>query len=107
MKGEKVGLVQSVIAKNPIFLKHKRQLLELNIEDKIIKSSNYPVIKGSASLGTTYFNAFKASNTNPIFAQTKDNFAQQVAVAVTIPNTKEKLGGYYNKTPYVKLRYIC
>ena len=77
--------VQSALAKNPIFLKYKSQLLELDIEDKIIKSGNYPLIKGSASLGTTYFNAFKANNTSPLFTQTKDNFAQQVAVAVTIP----------------------
>lgn len=77
--------IQSVFAKNPIFLKYKSQLLELNIEDKIIKSGNYPLIKGSANLGTTYFNAFKANNTSPLFTQTKDNFAQQVAVAVTIP----------------------
>ena len=77
--------VQSALAKNPIFLKYKSQLFELDIEDKIIKSGNYPLIKGSASLGTTYFNAFKANNTSPLFTQTKDNFAQQVAVAVTIP----------------------
>lgn len=77
--------IKSVLARNPIFLKFKNQLLELNIEAKIIKSGNYPLIKGSASLGTTYFNAFKASNTSSLFMQTKDNFAQQVAVAVTIP----------------------
>lgn len=77
--------IQSVIAKNPIFLKYKSQLLELNIEDKIIKSANYPLLKGSASLGTTYFNAFNAINTSPLFTQTKDNFSQQVAITVTIP----------------------
>lgn len=75
----------SVLKRNPTLLKYKSQLIALNIEDKIIKSAYYPLIKGSASLGTTYFNAFKATNKSSLFIQSKDNFAQQIALSITIP----------------------
>ena len=70
---------------NPVFAKFRSQLEGIDIESKLIKSALYPTIKGSAGLGSTYFNAFKASDTRPFFVQSKDNFAQQLAVTVSVP----------------------
>ncbi|WP_312365625.1 TolC family protein, partial [Sphingobacterium sp.] len=49
------------------------------------KAALFPTVKGSAGLGSTYFNAFKAENTRSFFVQSKDNFAQQLAVTVSVP----------------------
>lgn len=70
---------------NPVLAKLENQLLELEVDAKVVKAADYPLVKGSASLGTTYFNAFKSPGERPVFVQTKDNFAQQLAVAVTVP----------------------
>ncbi len=81
----KENSIQSVLEKNPTLLKYRVKLLELDVEDKILKSAYYPLVKGTASFGTTYFSAFKAANTNSLFIQSKDNFAQQIALSVSIP----------------------
>ncbi|WGQ13820.1 TolC family protein [Sphingobacterium faecium] len=78
-------LIQTVFDNNPILAKLENQLLGLDVETKLIKATDYPLVKGSASLGTTYFNAFKSPGERPVFVQSKDNFAQQLAIAVTVP----------------------
>ncbi|WP_293927137.1 TolC family protein [Sphingobacterium sp. UBA6320] len=78
-------LIQTAFDNNPILAKLENQLLGLDVETKLIKAADYPLVKGSASLGTTYFNAFKSPGERPVFVQTKDNFAQQLAIAVTVP----------------------
>lgn len=78
-------LFQAAFGNNPILAKLENQLLGLEVEAKMIKAAYYPLVKGSASLGTTYFNAFKSPGERTVFVQTKDNFAQQLAIAVTIP----------------------
>jgi len=78
-------LIQTAFDNNPILAKLENQLLGLDVETKLIKATDYPLVKGSASLGTTYFNAFKSPGERPVFVQSKDNFAQQLAIAVTVP----------------------
>ncbi|WP_081918424.1 TolC family protein [Sphingobacterium sp. ML3W] len=85
IRGTKSDLIQEAIRHNPILNKYENQLIGLDIESKLFKAADYPMVKGSASLGTTYFNAFKTANERPFFGQSKDNFAQQIAIAVTIP----------------------
>lgn len=70
---------------NPVFAKLQNQKDGLDLESKLIKAALFPTVKGSAGLGTTYFNAFKAENTRSFFVQSKDNFAQQLAVTVSVP----------------------
>lgn len=70
---------------NPTLNKYSGQIEQLAIESKLIKSALYPTVKGSASLGSTYFNAFKAPGERSFFIQSKDNFAQQLAVTVSVP----------------------
>lgn len=57
----------------------------LAIERHLLKAQNYPILKGSTSVGSTYFNPFRLSDKSSFLLQTKDNFAQQVAVTATIP----------------------
>lgn len=78
-------LIQTAFDNNPILAKLENQLLGLDVETKLIKATDYPLVKGSASLGTTYFNAFKSPGERTVFVQSKDNFAQQLAIAVTVP----------------------
>jgi outer membrane protein len=85
LKRSKPDLIQEALMHNLVLAKLENQLLGLDIEAKLFKAADYPMVKGSASLGTTYFNAFKSPSERPFFSQTKDNFAQQIAVAVTIP----------------------
>ncbi len=70
---------------NPVFAKLQSEKDGLDLEFKLIKAALFPTVKGSAGLGSTYFNAFKSENTRPFFAQSKDNFAQQLAVTVSVP----------------------
>ncbi len=70
---------------NPVFAKLQNQKDGLDLESKLIKAALFPTVKGSAGLGSTYFNAFKAENTRSFFVQSKDNFAQQLAVTVSVP----------------------
>lgn len=60
-----------------------RQAAEL--DHKIIRAGLYPTIKGSALVGSLYFNSLVSSEDMPFFNQMKNNFAQQVAVTVSIP----------------------
>lgn len=85
LKGSKFDLIQAASEHNPILSKLNNQLLGLDIEARLFKAADYPMVKGSASLGTTYFNAFKSPAERPFLGQTKDNFAQQIALMVTIP----------------------
>ncbi|GEM_PF-232451 len=70
---------------NPVFAKFRSQAVGLEVESKLVKAALFPTVKGSAGLGSTYFNAFKADNTRSFFVQSKDNFAQQLAVTVSVP----------------------
>ena len=70
---------------NPVFAKLQSEKDGLDLEFKLIKAALFPTVKGSAGLGSTYFNAFKSENTRPFFVQSKDNFAQQLAVTVSVP----------------------
>lgn len=85
IKGSKSDLIQEALKHNPILIKLENQLSGLDIEARLFKAADYPMVKGSASLGTTYFNAFKSPNERPFLGQSKDNFAQQIALSVTIP----------------------
>lgn len=85
IKKSKADLIQEALMHNPVLTKLENQFLKLDVEAKLFKAADYPTVKGSASLGTTYFNAFKTPDERPFFGQTKDNFAQQLAIAVTIP----------------------
>lgn len=85
ISSELSALKEEAYLHNPVFAKLQSQLEGIDLESKLIKSALYPTIKGSAGLGSTYFNAFKASDTRPFFVQSKDNFAQQLAVTVSIP----------------------
>lgn len=70
---------------NPVFAKLRNQEVGLEVESKLVKAALFPTVKGSAGLGSTYFNAFKADDTRSFFVQSKDNFAQQLAVTVSVP----------------------
>lgn len=70
---------------NPVFAKLQSEKDGLDLEFKLIKAALFPTVKGSAGLGSTYFNAFKSENTRPFFVQSKDNFAQQLAVTISVP----------------------
>ncbi|QQT31947.1 TolC family protein [Sphingobacterium multivorum] len=85
ISSELSALKEEAYLHNPVFAKFQSQLAGIDLESKLIKSALYPTVKGSAGLGSTYFNAFKASDTRPFFVQSKDNFAQQLAVTVSIP----------------------
>ncbi|MEJ2882706.1 TolC family protein [Pedobacter sp. GR22-6] len=60
-----------------------RQAAEL--DHKIIRAGLYPTVKGSALVGSLYFNSLVSSGDMLFFDQMKNNFAQQVAVTVSIP----------------------
>jgi len=70
---------------NPVFAKLRSQEDGLEVESKLVKATLFPTVKGSAGLGSTYFNAFKADDTRSFFVQSKDNFAQQLTVTVSVP----------------------
>lgn len=78
-------VVQQSFLNNPTLAKLDNQLLSLDVEAKIIKAAMYPSVSGSASLGTTYFNAFSGDGWLPVFTKTKNNFAQQLALTAVIP----------------------
>lgn len=82
---EILSLREEAYLHNPVFAKLQNQKDGLDLESKLIKAALFPTVKGSAGLGSTYFNAFKADNTRPFFVQSKDNFAQQLAVTVSVP----------------------
>ncbi len=79
------GLREDAYVHNPVFAKLRNQEVELELESKLVKAALFPTVKGSAGLGSTYFNAFKADETRSFFVQSKDNFAQQLAVKVSVP----------------------
>lgn len=55
------------------------------LDRKIIQSDLYPVIKGSAVLGSRYFNSLVTGMEAPFLPQVQDNFSQQVALTISIP----------------------
>jgi len=60
-----------------------RQATEM--ESKIVKADLYPVIKGSALVGSLYFNSLVSGADKRFFVQMKDNFAQQIALSLSVP----------------------
>ena len=57
----------------------------LALERRVIRAANYPVFSGSTSIGSTYFNPFRLADKTNFLRQTKDNFAQQIAITASIP----------------------
>ncbi len=55
------------------------------VEHDIIKSDLYPVVRGSALLGSLYFNSLVVAGDKGFFPQMRDNFSQQVAISLSIP----------------------
>lgn len=55
------------------------------IDNKIIKADLYPTVRGGAMIGSLYFNSLVTSGDPKFFGQIRDNFAQQIAVTVSIP----------------------
>ena len=67
-------------------LKRLKLLQKSNALDrKIIQSDLYPLIKGSAVLGSRYFNSLVTGNEAHFLPQVQDNFSQQVALTISIP----------------------
>lgn len=78
-------LLAEAYAKHPGLLRFDTLRHGLEIERRLIQAQRYPMVKGSASIGSTYFNPLKIQNTAGFFQQAKDNFAQQIAITVSIP----------------------
>lgn len=60
-----------------------RQVTE--VESKIVKADLYPVIRGSALVGSLYFNSLVTGSDKRFFGQMKDNFSQQIAFTLSVP----------------------
>ncbi|MCL7989225.1 TolC family protein [Sphingobacterium sp. lm-10] len=58
---------------------------DLKLQEQVIKAGLYPTVTGAATLGTLYFNAFRQLMTDPFFFQTRNNFAQQLVLNLSIP----------------------
>lgn len=81
----KKTVLADVFSHHPRLARYNALVDGLKIEHKLIKAQMYPILKGSSSLGSTYFNPLRMSEKNVFFRQTKDNFAQQVALTVQVP----------------------
>lgn len=55
------------------------------LENDIIKADLFPIVRGSALIGSLYFNSLVTAGDKRFFPQMRDNFAQQVAISVSIP----------------------
>ncbi|WP_165799100.1 TolC family protein [Sphingobacterium corticibacter] len=78
-------LVLQSYQKQPTARRYALSLLDLKLQEQITKSQLYPTISGSTTVATTYFNAFRQSFTDPFLTQSRNNFAQQVVLNLSIP----------------------
>lgn len=78
-------VIQDVLSQHPALMRYSTLVEGLNVERQLVRAQLYPTLKGSASVGSTYFNPLRSTNNNGFFRQAKDNFAQQVALTVNIP----------------------
>lgn len=77
--------VDQVTSSHPELKKMNLLRQAAETENKIIKADLYPVIKGSAWIGSLYFNSLVTGEDRRFFPQIKDNFAQQIALSLSIP----------------------
>lgn len=82
---DKASVIETVYSHHPGLHRYDTLLYGMDIERRQIRAVNYPVIKGSTSIGSTYFNPLRLTGQGNFFRQTQDNFAQQVAITASIP----------------------
>lgn len=78
-------VLTSVYRAHPALARYDTLAHGLDIERQLIRSTSYPTLKGSTSIGSTYFNPLKVKDSENFFNQTRDNFAQQVALTASFP----------------------
>lgn len=57
----------------------------LLLNESILKTSYYPTLQASVSIGSLYFNSFTNAGNMSLFRQMQGNFAQQIAMTLSIP----------------------
>lgn len=82
---ESADVLTTVYQAHPALMRYDTLARGLDIERLLARSANYPYLKGSTSIGSTYFNPLKIKNSENFFYQTRDNFAQQVALTASFP----------------------
>lgn len=69
----------------PSLLKYTDLIKGVEYDTELLRTQYYPTVSGRATLGTTNFSAIGAGQHFNFFRQTKDNFAQQIALTINIP----------------------
>jgi len=82
---DKSTVLETVYSHHPILQRFDTLARGMDIERRLIRGANYPTLKGSTSIGSTYFNPLRVAKKDNFFRQTQDNFAQQVALTASIP----------------------
>lgn len=78
-------ILEAVYRHHPSLSRFDTLARGMDMERQLIRAANYPIFRGSASIGSTYFNPLRVMQTDNFFLQTRDNFAQQIAVTASIP----------------------
>ncbi|MBD1434420.1 TolC family protein [Sphingobacterium sp. DN00404] len=82
---DKSTVLKTVYSHHPVLQRFDTLARGMDIERRLIRGANYPTLKGSTSIGSTYFNPLRFTEKDNFFRQTQDNFAQQVAITASIP----------------------
>ncbi|WP_437918336.1 TolC family protein [Sphingobacterium sp. LRF_L2] len=77
--------IEQSASNHPELKKLKLLRRTTEIENEIAKADRYPAVRGSALIGSLYFNSLVSTGDRRFFPQIKDNFAQQVAITLSIP----------------------
>ena len=76
---------KDIYESQPIIKMYESAIYSAKVQSEIIKAQYGPSIIAGAGAGTSYFNAFQSNVTKSYWLQSRDNFAQQLSLNISIP----------------------
>lgn len=74
-----------IIDEQPILKMYQSSVHSAKLQSAIIKSQYGPSIVAGINMGTSYFNAFQDNTAKQYWQQSKENFAQQMSLSISMP----------------------